>query len=167
MKCFTAVKIKRYTACQMIQGLDGSHPQVFCLHDITLWWTNFQVKSYGLSQFSMQAFFFCVFFFINLCFAAGRTTSVGHWLSDCRQPLLLSSSEPHQGVCEGDLYLCLPFASFPSQECVMWPRHVQAGCMFPFRCTLTSPANAELCSCPLLCFTLKVEKRKSMTKVME
>lgn len=39
--------------------------------------------------------------------------------------------------------ICLYLLLHSLEECVLWPWHVQAGCMFPSRCTLTSTHELE------------------------
>lgn len=57
--------------------------------------------------------------------------------------------------------ICLCLLLHSSQECVMWPRHVQAGCVFPFRCTLTSAHELETLLLSSLFRSLSDEHRTS------
>lgn len=146
----------------MIQGLDGAHPQVFRLHDVTLRWTTFQVKSCGLSKFSAHFLFIYLFFSLLTSFLLCKTAAtVDRRMSNRRRPLLPSSSDTSR-PSEGDRYLCLPFVPFARM------RHVTAACAgWPPRCTLTSPrlADWKLCSCHLRLFCawsrgVKAEQKK-------
>lgn len=134
----------------MIQGLDGAHPQVFRLHDITLRWTTFQVKSCGLSKFSAHLFiyFFSSFTSFLLC---KTVATVDRRMSNRRRPLFCRAHQRHIGAKRRRSL------SVPSLRFVPFARmrHVTAACAgWPPRCTLTSPrlADWKLCSCHLRLF---------------
>lgn len=61
-----------------------------------------------------------------------------------------------------EISVCLYLLLHSSQECVMWPWHVQAGCVFPFRCTLTSAHELETLLLSSLFRTLSDEHRASL-----
>lgn len=160
----------------MIQGKDGTLPQVFCSHDITL------CKIDNFISFFISFFFFfpalrtrlfikkkknlfergrcepywrcrssrcvlsvkwhrCKFRSRGHLYSGGGALIDGQWLR-CLAPFVV---KPFRATlrCMWMRSICLYLLLHSLEECVLWPWHVQAGCMFPSRCTLTSAHELE------------------------